>query len=62
MKKDGTNVPSFSQMLIFSEIMPVDDEGEPVQQLPPLQFEFEDLSMILHSSGRLYFGVYLNKC
>ena len=49
MKSANTQVPTTLHMLIFADLFPAN--SEPVDSLPPLSFNPDDVATIVHSSG-----------
>ena len=49
MKLANTQVPTTLHMLIFADLFPAN--SEPVDSLPPLSFNPDDVATIVHSSG-----------
>jgi hypothetical protein len=49
LKSTNTPTPPTSAMLTFDDLFPV--KAEPVEELPPIDYRFEDITLIIHSSG-----------
>lgn len=44
------DIPPTSLMPTFADLFPV--HGEPVPPLPPIKYDLDDVTMIMHSSGK----------